>query len=60
MKRTLYLKILLGYLLFGILGFLTVATFTSHQSMKYMEKKEARDLYRGIHADRHDLCNELL
>lgn len=46
MKRTLYLKILLGYLLFGILGFLTVATFTSHQSMKYMEKKEARDLYR--------------
>lgn len=46
MKRTLYLKILLGYLLFGILGFITIATFTSHQSMKYMEKKEARNLYR--------------
>jgi signal transduction histidine kinase len=46
MKRTLYLKILLGYLLFGILGFLTIATFTSHQSMKYMEQKEANDLYR--------------
>lgn len=46
MKRTLYLKILLGYLLFGILGFITIATFTSHQALKYMEKKEAKDLYR--------------
>ncbi len=46
MKRTLYLKILLGYLLFGILGFIVIATFTSHLSMNTMEEQEADNLYR--------------
>jgi signal transduction histidine kinase len=46
MKRTLYIKILLGYLLFGILGFITVATFTSNYTMQYIRDKEAKSLYR--------------
>ncbi len=46
MKRTLYLKILLGYLIFGILGFITVSTFTSHISMNYIQENEADSLYR--------------
>lgn len=46
MKRTLYLKILFGYLLFGILGFITVSTFTSNESMQYIQDKEASSLYR--------------
>lgn len=46
MKRTLYLKILLGYLLFGILGFILVATFTSQRLIHSLERREAEDLYR--------------
>lgn len=46
MKRTLYLKLLLGYVAFGILGFLTIATFTSHHTINYIEKEAAEDLYR--------------
>lgn len=46
MKRTLYLKLLLGYVAFGILGFLTIATFTSHHTMNYIETEAAEDLYR--------------
>ena len=46
MKRTLYFKILFGYLIFGILGFITVATFTSNYTMQYIKDKEASSLYR--------------
>ena len=46
MKRTLYLKLLLGYVAFGILGFITIATFTSHQTMNYIETEAAESLYR--------------
>lgn len=46
MKRTLYFKILFGYLIFGILGFITVATFTSSYTMQYVKDKEASRLYR--------------
>lgn len=46
MKRTLYLKLLLGYVAFGILGFLTIATFTSRHNMNYIEGEAAESLYR--------------
>lgn len=46
MKRTLYLKLLAGYVAFGILGFLTIATFTSRHSMNYIKTEAAEDLYR--------------
>lgn len=46
MKRTLYLKLLIGYVAFGILGFITIATFTSQFTLNYIEKKEAESLYR--------------
>lgn len=46
MKRTLYFKLLLGYVAFGILGFFTIATFTSHHTMNYIETEAAEDLYR--------------
>ena len=46
MKRTLYLKLLVGYLLFGFLGFLIITTFTYHMTYQYLEKKEAASLYR--------------
>jgi len=31
---------------FGILGFFTIATFTSHHTMNYIETEAAEDLYR--------------
>ena len=46
MKRTLYLKLLLGYVLFGILGFLTVSTLTSHLTLNYIERQTIAILYR--------------
>ncbi len=46
MKRTLYPKLLGGYLLFGLLGFIIIATFTYHLTFEHLEKKEAQNLYR--------------
>lgn len=46
MKRTLYLKFLLGYVLFGILGFITVSTLTSHLMLNYIENQNISNLYR--------------
>lgn len=46
MKRTLYLKMLVGFLIYGVLGFILVATFTNHYTSQYLEKKEASNLYR--------------
>lgn len=46
MKSTLYPKLLVGYLLYGVIGFLIVATFTYHITFQFVEKKDAASLYR--------------
>lgn len=46
MKRTLYLKLLIGYVAFGILGFITIATFTSRLTLNYIKRDTASNLYR--------------
>lgn len=46
MKKTLYWKLLLGYLIFGILGFILVSTATAEVELHYLEKHTASDLYR--------------
>lgn len=46
MKKKLYLKFIIGYLIFGILGFIVVSTFTSHYTYEYLEDADARQLYR--------------
>ena len=46
MKRTLYLKLLIGYAAFGILGFITIATFTSQLALNYIKRDTASNLYR--------------
>lgn len=45
MKQTLYLKFLLGYLIFGILGFILVSTVTNYGIRNRIETSEARTLY---------------
>lgn len=45
MKRTLYLKFLTGYLIFGILGFILVSTLTHYGLQNQVQNYEARVLY---------------
>lgn len=46
MKRTLYPKLLLAYLVFGIFGFIVVATFTSSMTLEHMKRERADSLYK--------------
>ncbi|MBQ3105226.1 MAG: HAMP domain-containing histidine kinase [Lachnospiraceae bacterium] len=46
MRKTLYLKFCLAYLIFGIFGFVVVATFVSNLIMEHLQREEADALYR--------------
>lgn len=46
MKHRLYPKLWVAYLLFGILSFVIICTFTQFATIDYTERKEARLLYR--------------
>ena len=46
MKKRLYLKLLIGYVIFGILGFILVSTFSSHYTYEYIEDTEVDRLYK--------------
>lgn len=45
MTHSLYYKLLLGYLLFGLLGFITIATFSSDMTYRYLINRKAEILY---------------
>lgn len=45
-KRTLYLKFIITYLVFGVLSFITIATFTSAKTTGYLISNEAAALYK--------------
>ena len=46
MKRTLYLKFVLAYLIFGFFGFVVVATFTSSMTLEHLKRERADALYQ--------------
>jgi len=46
MKRTLYLKFLLAYLIFGVFGFIIVSSFVSQNTTGRLTKEKAETLYR--------------
>ncbi|MBO7334962.1 MAG: HAMP domain-containing histidine kinase [Lachnospiraceae bacterium] len=46
MKRTLYLKFLLAYLIFGVFGFIIVSSFVSQTTYNRLIKEEAEVLYK--------------
>ena len=46
MKKTLYSKFLLGYLIFVSFGFLVVATFVSNMTLEHLKREKADALYR--------------
>ncbi len=47
MKRTLYLKFLIAYILYAVFGFIIVGTFVSSMTLDSCKKERAESLYRG-------------
>ena len=45
MRKTLYLKFILAYILFAFFGFFTVATFVSRLTYEYCLRQTSRELY---------------
>lgn len=45
MRISLYIKVLFGYLIFGILGFITIAFFSSNMTLQYLVRDRADQLY---------------
>lgn len=46
MKRPIYIKMLIGYLLYVLIAFIIICTFTQKYTAQNMERKEANKLYR--------------
>ncbi len=46
MKRTLYLKFVLAYIIFGLFGFIVVASFTSSMTLEQLKRERANALYK--------------
>lgn len=46
MRKTLYLKLILAYILFAFFGFLVVATFVSNITYNHLKKEKADALYQ--------------
>lgn len=46
MRKTLYLKFVLGYIIFGFFGFIVVATFVSSMTLEQLKREKAEALYK--------------
>ncbi len=46
MRKTLYLKFLLAYFIFGFFGFIVVATFVNSMTMEQLKREKADALYK--------------
>lgn len=46
MRKTLYLKFLIAYIIFGSFGFVAVATFSSSLTLEHETRETAENLYR--------------
>ena len=46
MRKTLYLKFILAYLIFGVFSFIMVATFASSMTMEQLKREKAETLYK--------------
>ena len=45
MRKTLYLKLILAYIIFGIFGFIMVSTFVSSMTLEHLKREKAEQLY---------------
>lgn len=46
MRKTLYLKFILGYIIYGFFGFIVVATFVSSMTLEHLKRERADALYK--------------
>ena len=46
MKKTLYFKFCLAYLIFGIFGFIIIAVFVSNLTLEHLRREKSDALYR--------------
>ncbi len=46
MRKTLYLKFILAYLIFGVFSFIMVATFASNMTAEQLKREKAETLYK--------------
>lgn len=46
MRKTLYLKFILAYLIFGFFGFVVVATFVAGMTLEHQKREKADSLYQ--------------
>ncbi len=46
MRKTLYLKFVLAYIIFGVFGFIVVATFASSMTTEHLKREKADALYK--------------
>ena len=46
MRKTLYLKFIVAYLIFGFFGFVVVATFVSNMTLDHVKKERSEALYK--------------
>lgn len=46
MRKTLYIKFILAYIIFAFFGFVVVATFVSSMTLDHLKKEKADSLYR--------------
>ena len=47
MRKTLYLKFVIAYLIFAVFGFIVVATFMQEMTLEQLQKDKAEELYRA-------------
>ena len=47
MKKTIYLKLLIAYLIFAVFGFVIIATFVQQMTLNRFTQDKAEDLYRA-------------
>lgn len=59
MRKTLYLKFILAYIIFGLFGFLVVATFVSNMTLDQLTKERADSLYREAVLIANTYANDL-
>lgn len=48
-EKTLYLKFILAYIIFGFFGFMVVATFVSSMTMEHLKREKQMPCIRKQH-----------
>jgi len=59
MRKTLYLKFILAYIIFGFFGFIVVATFVSSMLQDHITREKAESLYREANIIASTYANDL-